>query len=420
MRIRLLAAATTAALLAGLSAASAHADVLKTRDGRWFPKGVPLDANGVPGPQLMEDHRTKKIEPLSYDSVKIGGVDVPPGAVAEVYVYDAEQNQAFQEGERNAEGGLFQEAAASFATAAEELRGNGRMLALYKQALTLAFAGDADAMVAAIDVLVAEFPKTYFLADVQMRKARVMKAQGKVQEAVAACDKVAGAPGMNRRAVHDAELLKIFLTQYVEAGRDTDRWAKAEAAYRDRLAQIERETARADVEDVRMRALVGVGRCLVYQSKFADARAQLQQVADAPLGAADVEVRAAAYAGLGDVVINDASEVQAKLAADKSLKDRYAALLDEALRHYLRVTELYGRDAAPGDLLWSRWQVARILVRVFTLSGDTDCESAGRALTYFSQARDMADGPERNSINREGGEFKKRRDAACEKKDKPK
>lgn len=84
------------------------------------------------------------------------------------------------------------------------------------------------------------------------------------------------------------------------------------------------------------------------------------------------------------------------------------------------MTELYGRDAAPGDLLWSRWQVARILVRVFTLSGDTDCETAGRALAYFTQARDMADGPERNSINKEGGEFRKRRDAACEKKDKPK
>lgn len=416
MRLRLLAAVAAAGLLASLAAAPARADILKTRDGKWLPKGVTLDANGVPGPQLLEEHKGKKIDPLNYDSVKIGGVDVPPGAVAEVYLYDAETNASYQEGERNAEGGLFAEAAGSFASAAEELRGNARMLALYKQALTLALAGDAENMVAAIDVLVGEFPKTYFLAEMQMRKARVMKGRGKNDEAMAALDKVASAPGMNRHAVHDAELLRLFLSQYVEAGRDTERWAKTEAAYRERLTQIEREPAKGDVEDVRMKALVAIGRCLVFQGKYADARPLLLQVASAQLGAAEVGVLAGAYTGLGDVVLSEARDVQAKAAGDKTQKARSAELLDEALRHYLRVTELYTDGADAGDLLHARLHVARVLVYLFALSGDTDCDSANRALGYFKQALDMSDGPDRSAINREGGEFRKRRDAACEKK----
>lgn len=422
MLIRTLGLAIVAGLAAAWSSPTCQADILTTRDGKVLPKGTDLPRDEAPSVQLLEEKKDAKIEPLAYDSVKIGGVDVPPGMVDQVYLLACESNLSYQEGARSAAGDLFVEAAGSFAAAAEELKGNARQVALYGQCLMLAAANDVEGMVAAIDALVGEFPKTFFLAEVQMRKARVLKAQGKTEEAVAALDKVTAAAGMNRRGLHEAELLKIYLTQYVEAGRDMARWAQVEAAYRERLSAIEKDTqAKAELEQARLRALVGVGRALAFQNKQADARGFLEQVCAAPAGSASRELLAGAYAGLGDVSFAEARETQAKAAGNPELKKKSADLLERALLHYMRVTELYADDADRGDLLHARSNAARVFASQFQLSNDADLEAATNAMKFFKLAYDMLTaGPEQAAINREFAEIKTRRAKAEKPADKPK
>lgn len=415
MRIRTLPLVLAGALAAVWTAAPCSADILTTRDGKVLPKGVQLPRGEAPGLGLLEESKDKKIDPLAYDSVKIGGVDVPPGMVDEVWLLACETSQAYTEGARAASGDLYTEAAASFGAAADELgKGNARQLCLYHQANMLAAAGDVEGMVAAIDTLVAEFPKTFFLPELQMRKARVLKGQGKADDAVAALQMVINAPGMNRRGLHEAELLKIYLTQVVEAGRDTARWAQVEAAYRERLGAIEKDAAaRAELEQARLRAIVGIGKALAAQGKVPEAKTMLEQVAAAPESATTREILGGAYAGLGDVLFSEAREAQTTAKGNPEQKKRASDLLDRALLHYLRVTELYADQADPSDLLNARSNAARVFSSQFQLSEDKDLESAMNAMRFFKAAYDMLPaGPAQSQLAKEFRDVKTRREKA--------
>jgi len=388
MRIRLLFAALAAGLVVPAVAASpAQADILVLRDGRVLPKDAGVEPGQIPNDEQIEASRGKKLEPLGFDVVKLGGIDVPPGMILTVYTNDSWSNTEFTSGDRAAAGNLFDQAAENFRLAAEGLRGNSKQLALWKRAAALAELDDPAPMVAAIDDLLAEFPKSLFLGDVLRRRARALAAKGDKAGVTATLDKVTTAAGMNKHDLHETELLRIFIEQVVQAGRNTAAWAAAEAAYRGRLKAIENDVAaKAELEDLRLKALVGIGRSLVGQDKAADARGPLEQVVASPVALSDKATLAAAYSGLGDVLFLEARQLQAKSAGDEAAKKRAGEMLDHALLHYLRVTEFYYDDADRGDLTSARANAARVFVSIFTLSNDKDCEAAAKALNYFQGA----------------------------------
>jgi hypothetical protein len=361
----------------------------------------------------MEQARAKKLEPLGYDSTKLGGVEVPPGMIEEVWAYDGWFHQVHQEAERSAAGKHYAEAADGFHRAAEELKGSAKQVALAKRVLALAAADDAAGMVAAIDELRAEFPKTFFLAPFEKRRASVLAAQGKAAQAAEVLDKAIATPGLNKHDLYDLRMFKIYLTQYVTAGRDRARWAETEKAYRELLSAADGEAlARGEVEDSRLRALVGVGRTLVFQGKQGDARRFLEQVIAS--STPDKSLLASAYVGLGDVMVAEARDTQGKAAGNEALKKQALDQLESGLLHYLRVSELYQDAADPSDLYQGRLGAGRTFVAIFGASNDTDCEAATKAQQFMRAAHDMLpNGVEKSQLVREFKEFKARADKTC-------
>lgn len=416
MRIRLLGAALAAALVASLVAApAARADILRLRDGKVLPAGAKVVPGEAPSDDQMEQFKDARVEPLAYDVVKIGGISVSPGMIEAVWIHDAWFNADFVAGDRAMAGNLLDDAADEFRKAADDLKGNAKQMALWKRAYALAAANDADGMLPAIEDLLAQYPKSYFLGDVQQRRARVLAGKGQLDEAKAALDKVSGATGMNRRDLHDAELLKVFLTQYIGAGRDTARWAAAEQAYRERLKAIEADmSVKAEVEPARLKALVGIGRCLVFQNKPTDAQAVLVQVTSSSDALNDKAMLASAYNGLGDVLWAEASATQAKAAGNDDLKKKAVELLENALLQYLRVTELYYVDADRGDLFQARLGAARVFALQFTSTGDKDCEAGKKGLSFYVGASKLlSPGMLLQEVTKEWSALKARVDKAC-------
>lgn len=416
MRIRLLGAAYAAGLVASfVAAAPCRADIIRLRDGKVLPKEAVVAAGQAPTDEEMEKYKAKKLEPLGYDVTKFGGVEVPAGMIEDIWVYDAWVNRDFQDGDRSAAGGILPEAAESFRKAAEELKGSAKQVAQAKRTISLAAAGDADGMVAAIDELKAEFPKTFYLADLEKRRARVLAGKGQAAEAAAALDRLIAAPGLNKHDLHDAQVFKVYLTMYVTAGRDVARWADTEKAYRERLAAVEAEPlAKSELDDVRTRVLVGIGRTLVFQRKQADARKFFDQVVTGATATADAGLLSSAYVGLGDVMVAEAAQTQQKAAGNDALKKQASDQLEAGLLHYLRVTELYHDRADPSDLYQARLGAGRAFVALFGASNDTDCDLATKAYQFMKAAYDMLpSGVERSQLGREAKEFQGRKDKAC-------
>jgi hypothetical protein len=417
MRHRLLGAAFAAGLVAFfVSATPCRADIVRLRDGKVLPGGAVVEPGQVPTDEEMEKFRGKKLEPLGYDVTKIGGVDVPPGMIQDAWVYDNWVSPEFQDAERSAAGGIsLAEAADTFHRAAQEMKGSAKQVSLAKRAMALALANDVDGMIAAIDELQAEFPKTFFLAELERRRAGVLAGKGQSAQAATALDKVIGAPGLNKHDLYDARVFKVYLTQYVTAGRDRARWAEVEKAYRELLSAIEGEAlARAEVEDSRLRVLVGIGRSLVFQGKQSDARKFLEQVVSGTTASSDATMLAPAYVGLGDVMVAEARETQNKAAGNPALKKQAADQLEAGLLHYLRVAELYHDRADPNDVYQARLGAGRAFASLFGASNDTDCDTAAKADQFLRAAISMVpSGVERSQLVREFLEFKARKDKAC-------
>ena len=199
------------------------------------------------------------------------------------------------------------------------------------------------------------------------------------------------------------------------AGRDRAKWAEAEKAYRELLTAVEAESAaKSEVEDSRLRALVGIGRSLVFQGKQVDARKFLEQVVVGATNTTEGSLLGSAYAGLGDVMFAEARETQSKAAGNDALKKQALDQLESALLHYLRVTELYYDRAEQSDLYQARIGAGRVFVAIFGASNDTDCDAAAKAQQFMRAAHDMLpNGVEKSQLVREFNEFKQRKDKTC-------
>jgi hypothetical protein len=406
-------AAAAACLVVVPTAATCHADVVVLSDGKALPRGVQVPAGETPSSEQLRETEDKRVDPLAYDSLRVGGQEVSAGLVSDIYISACGANADFQAGETNAASGFFEDAAANFGAAADALKGAARQLALWKRLVAMAQLNDPETLVPAIDAFVAEFPRSFFLSDVLHRKARGLMAKGDAAGAKAALDALTGAAGLNKRDLHAGELAKLQF-EAGATGRDKARIAAVEAKYRERLAAIERESARDEVALGRLQAMVGVGRMLVFQDKPNDARPFLEQVIDSPVAAQNRAMLAAAYAAMGHVSYAEARATQAGASGNEEQKKKAAAQLEAALLHYMRVTEYYMPVAEGGDLYDARISAARVLSAQFALSNDKECETAKLAMRFYKQAFDMLPGgSERNAVNREYNDLKARHDKAC-------
>jgi hypothetical protein len=423
MSIRLMTAATTAALalvtVFSGSPAALHADGLRTKEGKLLPKALQeaLKGGGEPDATALAETENAKLQALGYDVVKIAGQEVSAGLVSDIWVLDCINNADFQEGETSGASNFFPEAAEAFGRAAESLKGAARQVALYKRAVAIAQLDDVDQLLPAIETLVAEFPKSYYLGELLTRKSRGLLAKGDSAGSQAALDAIISASGMNKRDLYAAELAKVQLFMASNAGKDKAKLAEAEAAFRALSDRMERESvAREEVAPIRLRALVGVGRMLVFQGKLAEAKPFLQQVIDAPGSSGDQAMLAGAYTALGHVLFAEASATQAAAGSDQEARKRAMSQLESAVLAYLRVTELYGEAAERSDLYDARVNAARAFGAIFGLSNDADCEVGRSANNYYVAAFKMLPaGTERNQVGRELQALKARLDKSCNK-----
>jgi tetratricopeptide (TPR) repeat protein len=406
-------AALWAAFL-GLAAPSAGADIVLLKDGKAAPPKFKLAPGTEPTEEELEESGRDNLE-LAYDAAKVGGTTVRPADVVKIWSTSALANEPFKTGMRNAASGFFDVAAGDFQSASEELKGAAaKQLALYNRLLCLANTNDLAGTLSAADDFLAAFPKTYYYGPVQQMRAKILANQNNMPESAAALKAVVDAPGMNARDRYECEVTRIFLTEYSKAGKDKAKYAAAEKSYRALVDAIERDRDKADAEAPRLKALVGVGKCLVFQGKPSDARKSFESVIAAPVAARDHTLLGAAYSGLGNVVFAEAQEAQSKAAGNEEQKKKARALLDDAALHYLRVAVHYKDAAEVADLYNAKLNLARVFATVFTLSGDKDCDLGRRAYTWFGQAVDMLpQGEERRQRVQEGKDLKQRLDQNC-------
>ncbi len=415
-----LLALTLAALgLALALAPAAQADAIRLRDGKWLPKQLNdlVPAGQEPDATVLEETRGSKITALGYDSVKLGTQDVPAAQVADVYVLECLENSDFQQGQTDGSAGFFAEAADSFARAANTLKGVARQVAINQRAVAVAQLNEIQALLPVIEQMTAEFPKAFYMPDLVMRKTRGLLANGDAEGAKSSLAALIGAPGLNKRALYAAELERVQLFEAGLAGKDKTRLAAAEQSYRSLLTRIEAESgAKDEVASARLRAQVGIGRMLVFQGDLPKAKPFLQQVIDAPATGGDAALLASAYTAFGDVMFSEASAKQASAGGNQAARKEAYDLLEGALLHYLRVTELYGESAERGDLYSARVNAARVFAALFTLTNDADCETARSAYRYYADAyRMLGAGAERNEVGKQAQELKARMDKACAK-----
>ncbi len=259
-----------------------------------------------------------------YDVVKNNrGFNKPTGVVKKILSSDSVINAAFLQAMSDASSSYFQEASDGFATAAAELSGYGKQLALYYRIQMLANIGEAGPVLGAIDDLLGAFPKSYFYVDVQIIRAKIAMGKNDVDGATKALEAVKSAPGMNARDALRAEWTRIYLT--LELGR---KYEDAAAAYRALVAASEKASdGQGDV--TKQRALVGLGSCLVMTKKEAEAKTYFDKATESR----NSDVLAGAYNGLGNVAM-----AEAKALRDAGKLPDAKAKLEQAVLHYLRVT----------------------------------------------------------------------------------
>lgn len=394
------------ALGALLFAAPARADLILTADGKWHPSDGPMAALTTaddPSGEVLQAAAENKAD-AQYDIVKLsrGGFSTSAGLVVKIVL--SEQNATFNQALNDASSGFYDAAADGFLAASEEMKdGFGKQLALYSRVQAYQSANDSAKANAAGDDLLAKFPKSYWLADVYLLKARIAS-QRNSEDAVADVTKTLGAissaAGMNSRDLFRAEWTRIFLT--LETKRKFD---EAEKAYRDLVASIEKKDA-VQGAVVRQQALVGVGNCLVAAKKDVDARGFFEKATESK----NPNVLAGAYLGLGNVAL---SEAKALKDGDKRAETK--AKLEEAAQHYLRVSILYRQDVDDeSPVLEALANQARVFVALFEMSGNKDCETADRAWKSFQElVSALQPGSARNGYIREFKTFDEKKKAAC-------
>lgn len=407
--------AATAAFLLLCSTATARADVIKTRDGQWWPASIQGDMQGASAPS---DNVLKKAArsdaTLEYDTVKIGGKSFSAGEVVEVYGSDAFANEAYRNGDVQAQTQAWEEAAANFAIAAEELKGASKQIAMWNRVLCLAQSNNASKTFDAAQQLLEAFPKTWYFARVQDMRARVLLNGGKSKDAKAALAKVTNAPGMNARDYFEAKIASTQFFSLAAAGKDHDKLEAARREFQMIVNEIRGRTGAQKEADIQMlKATVAMGRCYVYMDGYDGALPLFKKVVGDPASLEDKALLAQAYTGMGDAVYG---KIKAELAKGDVKEDQLPRInkqLTQAALHYLRVSTFYV-ESAGDDLFPATVGLARVWATEFTINGETDCPMAKRATQYFITAHKMLGrGEQRRLLTREVKLFLAKREAAC-------
>lgn len=408
--------AATAAILLFTTASTARADVIQTCDGQWWPKKIReemADAE-APSDSVLRESGRNNLE-LQYDTVKIGGVQISASNVCQIFSTTAFENAHFRQGDTHGQSRYWPEAADSFGEAAEALKGAAKQIAMYNRVTCLRYSGDVAKTFDAAQQLLDAFPKAYYFAKVQDLRARVMLIRKDAKGAKKALSAVIAAPGMNARDYFDAKVNNVYLLQFKSAGKDKKNYARARSAYEMIVKEIDTRTgARKEAGIQRLKALVGIGKCLVFEQDFKKARPYFDQVVTDKASAQDQQLLAQAYTGLGDVKY---ASVKKDLAGteklDKAKLPEIQARLTDAGLDYLRVAKFYVESA--GDELYpATIGAARVWATQFTLDGETDCELARRAGKFFFEAHSMLPrGETKRLLTSEAKRFFAKRDEAC-------
>jgi tetratricopeptide (TPR) repeat protein len=413
MTQRILGAAAAAFLL--LSAAhAAHADVLKTRDGKWWPKKIQADMEGqdAPSDDVLKKSGRNNLD-LTYDDVTISGQKFSAAEVEEVYSTTAYESLSYKNGERQAQSRYWAEAAANFAEAAENLKGSGKEIALYWRAWCLVRTNDAAKTFDAAQELLDAFPKTYYFAKVHDMRARILINRGDRRDAENELNKVINAPGMNPRDYFEAKLAVIYLFKFKAAGKDKKKYAQARADYERVASEIKARNATNAAGIQLLKAQVGQGKCHVYEGDFGEALPHFAAVINDNRSLDDQGLLAQAYTGRGDVRY---AMIKKELSGGNVPEDqlgRITEALTDAALDYVRVAQFYV-ESAGDDLYPATIGAARVWATHFTLTGEKDCDLAQRAAKYFFTAHKMLPrGETRRLLTNEVKRFLAKRDDAC-------
>lgn len=407
-------AATAAILLLGTAATSARADILVLRGGVVVPKSLtdPVDPKVGPSDPPLEESGRNNSE-LEYDQVTCAGSKYKASELVEAYPTAAYTNAFFRDGENQGRSGYWAEAAESFQQAAEELKGSAKQVSMYKRVLCLAELRDMDQTFNAAKELLDAFPKSYYMAPVQILRARILFTRGDTKGARAALDSVTAASGMNSRDYFEAKLTKVYLFDYKTAGTDKKKYVAARGEYEEIVREIAARGANQEAGVQRLKANVGIGKCLVFEQDYAKARPYFDAVIKDPMSLEDKPLLAQAYTGLGDVIY---AGVKAELAGnrvDASKLPEIQERLTDASLHYLRVAKFYVEWA--GDEIYpATIGVARVWATQFTLDGEKDCALAQRASAFFFEAHKLLPrGEHKRLLTSEVKQFLAKRDDAC-------
>lgn len=416
MTQRILGAAAAAFLL--LSAAhTAHADVLKTRDGKWWPKRIQSDMEGADAPsdEVLRKSGRNNLE-LGYDNVTLSGQRFDAADVEEIYSTTAYESLSYKNGERQAQSRYWAEAAANFAEASESLKGAGKEIALYWRVWCLARTNNAAKTFDAAQELLDAFPKTYYFAKVHDMRARILINRRDQRGAEAELMKVINAPGMNARDYFEAKLAVIYLFKFKQAGKDAKKYARARADYERVAGEIKARNATKNAGIQLLKAQVGQGKCHVYEGDFAEALPHFAQVINDKRSLEDQGLLAQAYTGRGDVRY---AMIKKELAGGNVQEDQLGRItesLTDAALDYVRVAQFYV-ESAGDDLYPATVGAARVWATQFTLTGEKDCDLAQRAAKYFFTAHKMLPrGEARRLLTNEVKRFLAKRDEACKPK----
>jgi tetratricopeptide (TPR) repeat protein len=382
----------TVAVACGAEAPPAYADHVLLADEGWWPKPEdksvpPVPANEEPSDEQLVQGEGKKVD-AAYDVVKAQGLNKPAGLVLKILSSARAQNEDFKRALVDAQSGDFGNAAEEFAAAAGALTGFAKQDALICRVRAYAEAGVVDKVLPAIDDLLAAFPKSFFLAEVQTIRAKIAASKNDTDGAAKALAAIQAAPGMNPRDVLKARLATVFLTLEIKG-----KFPEARDAYQ-KLADDAGRTDPLMGEATKQKSLVGLGNCLLALKDTKKATDTYQQATTSK----DSDVLAGAYSGLGDIDFSAAREMQAS-GKLKETKD----LLDAAALKYLRVTGLYGdrENVDPAVVIRAQSNLARVLHAIFDMTQGKDLEALERALKeYWTLVKNpgFQEGPEKNKV----------------------
>ena len=413
--IKRLTGVAIAALTLVLFTASAQADIVILRNGQVLPKKVAKDVNPeeYPSDAALKRSGTGNVE-LRFDKVKVGSQTVDASDIADIYCTRAARNANFNDGLNQARSGYFDAGLPAFRAAADELKDGDKQVALWNAVLCASRLPGRDAVTetrAAIAALLEAAPDGYYMPKAQILLCRVLLNQRQDKSALAALNAVTSANGMNARDYFEAAVNKINFFDLPRA-RTPERLAKVEERFREILSQIKSRRAEDKAAAPMLRAINGIGKCLIGQKKADDAKKFFIDVVGNKNSLADKSLLADAHRGLGDVIfLQVAKEVSSGAAKDAApqVVDR----LEEATLQYLRVILQY-RDDAQDSLQPSMQNVAQVWHWQAELGGfddEADLELANRAISmYISAHKKMSRGPARDELFRHVKSFIAQRD----------